>query len=269
MLMSQPIIEVIDIFHERDHVILDHLNWTVNPGENWVVMGANGCGKSTLIHIITGYLHPTAGKVSVLDGYVDDTHGWPDRRLHIGIVSSYIASLIDDDQLAADVVLTGRDGSLNFWQDADPADVKMTINILQQTNTWEIRDREWQFLSQGEKQRILIARAIMNDAKLLVLDEPCAGLDPASREHYLAFLDQLMQQRRELTVVMITHHVEEVTPSFTHALQLKQGKVIAAGEIKSTLTSSSLSELFDADITLEKQHSRFYARIQPTKKRIF
>ncbi|MEZ7955696.1 MAG: ATP-binding cassette domain-containing protein [Rubritalea sp.] len=267
--MSQPIIKVSNIFHERDHVILNHLNWTVNPGENWVVMGANGCGKSTLIHIITGYLHPTAGKVSVLDGYVDDTHGWPDRRLHIGIVSSYIASLIDDDQLAADVVLTGRDGSLNFWQDADPADVKMTINILQQTNTWEIRDREWQFLSQGEKQRILIARAIMNDAKLLVLDEPCAGLDPASREHYLAFLDQLMQQRRDLTVVMITHHVEEVTPSFTHALQLKQGKVIAAGEIKSTLTSSSLSELFDADITLEKQHSRFYARIQPTKKRIF
>jgi iron complex transport system ATP-binding protein len=267
--MIQPIIQVTNIFHERDHVILDHLNWTVNPKENWIVMGANGCGKSTLIHIITGYLHPTKGKVSVLDGYVDDTHGWPDRRLHIGIVSSYISSLIDDDQLAGDVVLTGRDGSLNFWQDADPAHVKMTIKVLHETDTWDIRDREWQFLSQGEKQRILIARAIMNDAKLLVLDEPCAGLDPASREHYLAFLDQLMQKRKDLTVVMITHHVEEIIPSFTHALQIKQGKVIATGNIETTLTSASLSELFDADITLEKQHSRYYARIQPAEKRIF
>ena len=267
--MSQPIIQVTDIFHERDHVILDQLNWIVNPGENWVVMGANGCGKSTLIHIITGYLHPTSGEVSVLDGYVDDTHGWPDRRLHIGIVSSYIASLIDDDQLAGDVVLTGRDGSLNFWQDADPANVKMTVKVLQETDTWDIRDREWQFLSQGEKQRILIARAIMNDAKLLVLDEPCAGLDPAAREHYLAFLENIMQQRKDLTVVMITHHVEEITLCFTHALQIKQGKVIAAGTVKNTLTSESLSELFDADITLEKQQSRFYARIQPAEKRIF
>ena len=267
--MSKPIIQVSNIFYERDHVILDHLDWTVNPGENWIVMGANGCGKSTLIHIITGYLHPTRGKVSVLDGYVDDTHGWPDRRLHIGIVSSYIASLIDDDQLAGDVVLTGRDGSLNFWQDADPAHVEMTINVLHETDTWNIRDREWQFLSQGEKQRILIARAIMNDAKLLVLDEPCAGLDPASREHYLVFLDQLMQQRRDLTVVMITHHVEEIIPSFTHALQIKQGKAIAAGSIADTLNSQSLSEVFDAEITLEKQESRFYAKIKPTEKRIF
>lgn len=267
--MQQPIIKVSNIVHERDHMILDQLDWTVNPGENWIVMGANGCGKSTLIHIITGYLHPTSGEVSVLDGYVDDTHGWPDKRLHIGIVSSYISSLIDDDQLAGDVVLTGRDGSLNFWQDADPNDVKMTIKVLEETDTWDIRDREWQFLSQGEKQRILIARAIMNNARLLVLDEPCAGLDPASREHYLAFLDQLMQNHKDLTVVMITHHVEEITPSFTHALQIKQGKAIASGEIVDTLTSESLSELFDAEVTVEKQHSRYYARIQPAKKRIF
>ena len=267
--MSNPIIQVTDIFHERDHVILDHLNWTVNPGENWVIMGANGCGKSSLIHMITGYLQPTKGKISVLEGYVDDTHGWPDRRLHIGIVSSYISSLVDEDQLAADVVLTGKDGSLNFWQDADPEAVEETIKVLKETHTWDIRDREWEFLSQGEKQRILIARAIMNDAKLLVLDEPCAGLDPASREHYLAFLEQLMQKRSDLTVVMITHHVEEIIPSFTHALQIKKGNAIASGTIDETLTSDSLSKLFNAELTLEKEGSRYYAKIKPSKERIF
>lgn len=267
--MSKPIIQVTDIFHERDHVILDHLNWTVNPGENWLIMGANGCGKSSLIHMITGYLQPTKGEISVLEGYVDDSHGWPDRRLHIGIVSSYISSLIDEEQMAADVILTGKDGSLNFWQDADPEAVEQTIKVLKETGTWDIRDRAWEFLSQGEKQRILIARAIMNDAKLLVLDEPCAGLDPASREHYLAFLEQLMKKRKDLTVVMITHHVEEIMPSFTHALQIKEGKAIASGKITGTLTSESLSELFNADITLEHQDDRYYARIQPAKERIF
>ena len=267
--MSKPIIEVTDIYHERDHVILDHLNWTVSPGENWIIMGGNGCGKSSLIHMITGYLQPTKGKISVLEGYVDDTNGWPDRRLHIGLVSSYISGLVDEDQLAADVVLTGKDGSLNFWQNAERADVEQTIEVLKETHTWDIRDREWQFLSQGEKQRILIARAIMNDAKLLVLDEPCAGLDPASREHYLAFLEQLMQKRNDLTVVMITHHVEEIMPSFTHALQIKGGNAIASGTIHQTLTSESLTELFNADVTLEKENSRYYARIKPTKERIF
>ncbi len=267
--MSKPIIQVTNIFHERDHIILDHLNWTVNPGENWVVMGANGCGKSSLIHMITGYLQPTKGQISVLDGYVDDTHGWPDRRLHIGIVSSYISSLVDEDQMAADVVLTGKDGSLNFWQDADPETVEQTIKVLKETRTWDIRDRQWEFLSQGEKQRILIARAIMNDAKLLVLDEPCAGLDPAAREHYLAFIEQLMKKRKDLTVVMITHHVEEIMPSFTHALQIKDGNTLASGKITETLTSKSLSNLFNANISLEHQQNRYYAHIQPAKERIF
>jgi len=269
--MSNPIIQVTEILHKRDHIILDHLDWTVNPGENWIVMGANGCGKSSLIHMITGYLQPTSGEISVLEGYVDDTHGWPDRRLHIGIVSSHISSLIDEEQLAGDVVLTGKDGSLNFWQgtEADTKDAQKTVKVLRQTDTWHIRDREWQYLSQGEKQRILIARAIMNDTKLLVLDEPCAGLDPAAREHYLTFLDNLMNDRKDLTVIMITHHVEEIVPNFTHALQIRNGKAIASGEIQSTLTSKSLSELFDTKITLEKQQDRLYARIQPAKKRIF
>lgn len=264
--MSHPIIQVTDIFHQRDHIILDHLDWTVNPGENWIVMGANGCGKSSLIHMITGYLQPTSGKISVLEGYVDDTHGWPDRRLHIGIVSSHISSLIEEDQLTADVVLTGKDGSLNFWQGtehSDKDDVKQTIDVLHETNTWDLRDREWQFLSQGEKQRVLIARAIMNDAKLLVLDEPCAGLDPAAREHYLAFLDHLMLQRPDLTVIMITHHVEEITSAFTHALQIKDGKPLASGLISETLTSQSLSVVFDTEITLENQqeNSRYLSLI--------
>jgi len=238
---NHPIIQVKDIYHERDHIILDHLSWTVEPGENWIVMGANGCGKSSLIHMITGYLFPTSGDISVLEGHVAATHGWPDRRLHIGLVSSHIISLVDEEQMAGDVVLTGRDGSLNFWKDADPDEVKDTIRVLKETNSWDIRDREWQYLSQGEKQRIMIARAMMNDAKLLVLDEPCAGLDPGAREHYLAFLEDLMQRHPELTVIMITHHVEEIMPSFTHMLQIKDGKSHSAGPVSSTLTSESLS----------------------------
>ena len=268
--MKQSIIKLKSIFHERDHVVLDHLDWTVEEGENWIVMGANGCGKSSLMHMITGYLYPTRGEIKVLEGYVDDLNGWPDRRLHIAVVSSYIAKLIEEDQYAGDVVLTGCDGSLNFWKDAEPEDVEKTRKVLTQIDAWDLCDREWGVLSQGERQKILIGRAIMNEAKIIVLDEPCAGLDPVAREHFLQFLERVMRENPSLTVIMVTHHVEEIMPSFNKILMIKDGKATFCGEVKEVLHSNALSEVFGAEVSLEKSgDNRYYSRVLPDSSKVF
>lgn len=265
----QPIVHMKSIYHERDHVILDHLDWQILPGENWILMGANGSGKSSLVNMMTGYLYPTSGEIKVLEGMVDDTHGWPDRRLHIAVVSNYISSLIEEEQFAGDIVLTGRDGSLNFWKDAESCDVEKAKKTLTQINAWDLCHRQWGALSQGEKQKILIGRAIMNEAKLIVLDEPCAGLDPVAREHFLQFLDRVMQENEELTVVMVTHHVEEIIPSFNRIFMIKDGKMACSGAIDSCLNSEMISSVFNADVSIESVNGRFYSKVTADQTKVF
>ena len=255
---STPIVSLRDIHHEgEDCDILSNESWTIHEGENWVLMGANGSGKTTLLRILTGYLQPTSGTIETLKGRVDDEHGWFDRRQHIGVVSSSISRLIEDDQFAGDVVLTGREGILNFWEKPEPEDVQKCISVLKQIDAWHLKDRAWEQLSQGERQRILIGRALMNEAKLLVLDEPCAGLDPVAREHFLAFLENFMRAPDAPTVILVTHHVEEITPAFTHGLLLKSGKTIASGPIPSAITSATLSNAFGATVDLTQNNGRF------------
>ncbi len=258
---AAPIIALKNITFERDEVILKQLNFSIQQGEHWVIMGPNGCGKSTLVHLLTGYLQPSSGSLNVLDGLVNDDHGWADKRRHIGVVSPHISHLIDPDELAGDVVLSGRDGIVNIWEKAPPQTVQDTIKTLKHIHAWHLRDREWSDLSQGERQRILIGRAMMNHAKVLILDEPCAGLDPAAREHYLHFLKELLQNNTDLTLIMITHHVEEILPEFTHALLLKHGEIQNSGTIENTITSSQLSQLFESDIQLEQIETRYYSKI--------
>ena len=224
-------------------------------------MGANGSGKSSLVNMITGYMYPTSGKVSVLEDYVAAEHGWVDRRLHIAVVSSYVASLIEEDQYAGDVVLTGRDGSLNFWKDAEPDDVAKTKEVLTQIDAWDLCNREWGALSQGEKQKILIGRAIMNEAKLIVLDEACAGLDPAAREHYLQFINRVINAKPEMTTIMVTHHVEEIVQGFSKSLMIKDGKVAYCGASSEGVTSEILSSVFKANIEVEKLGERYVSRV--------
>ncbi len=259
---SSTIIELKNVTLEREDSILTEINLRVNKGERWVIMGPNGSGKSTLIHLLSGYLLPSSGSLEVLSGIVCDDHGWADKRRHIGIVSAHISQMIESDELAGDVVLSGRDGVLNVWEQAPASAVQATIQVLKDIDAWHLRDREWGLLSQGERQRILIGRALMNHAKILILDEPCAGLDPAAREHYLHFLESLLQSKPELTPIMITHHVEEITSSFSHALLLREGQVQRAGTIAETMTSKSLSALFESDIELTHEEGRFYSRVK-------
>jgi len=252
---------------DEETTILHNESWSIEKGQHWVVMGPNGSGKTTLLRILTGYLTPTAGEIETLGGTQEAELGWFDIRKHIGWVSQALAHRIEEDEFAGDVVLTGKEGMIGFWGEADKKDVARNIEILKETNTWHLRDRTWAQLSQGERQRILIGRALMNEAKILVLDEPCAGLDPVAREHFLEFLQTFMTQPNAPTVILVTHHVEEILKPFTHALLLKEGKITHTGPLTEIITAKNLSQTLGAKVTLTTtNNNRLQLNIDPTNK---
>jgi iron complex transport system ATP-binding protein len=259
------ILEVSNLRVARGHTtILDHVNWRVGPGEHWAILGANGSGKTTLLKALTGYLSPTAGELSLL-GRRYGTCDWRELRLKIGVVMSAFAASIPPAEPALDTVVSGKFAQLDLWHRVSAADRAAGRRLLRSNGLGALVAREWLYLSQGERQRVLIARALMARPQLLILDEPCAGLDPVAREKFLEFIEHLAQRaqhaststRRAPALVLVTHHVEEITPAFTHALLLRGGRVQAAGPRDQVLTSENLSATFGAPLELTRTGSRY------------
>lgn len=243
--------------------ILDAVNWRVNSGEHWVILGANGSGKTSLLKALTGYLSPTAGQFEVL-GQVYGESDWRELRFKIGVVTSAFATAIPPSEIALDTVVSGKFGQLDLWAYPSNQDRAAARRLLRLVGASRLERREWIYLSQGERQRVLIARALMAKPRLLILDEPCAGLDPVAREKFVRFVDGLARRGRHATsLVLVTHHVEEITPAFTHALLLRAGQVVGAGPCARVLTSASLSHAFGAPITLRRRRGRYALEIIP------
>ena len=238
-----------------DTTILDRLSWEVARGQHWVILGANGSGKTSLLSALTGYLTPTDGEITVL-GETFGASDWRELRKHIGLVSSAIRQMVPDEEDALTTVISGRDAMIGFWGDTKVADRKTARSLLRKVEAEYLATRPWLVLSQGERQRVLIARALMAKPRLLILDEPCAGLDPVAREQFLTFLNRLGSQRGAPALVLVTHHVEEIMPAFTHALLIRAGRIVAAGERSRVLTSALLSETFDAPLRLIRHGER-------------
>jgi iron complex transport system ATP-binding protein len=257
----RPILAVKNLRIERSGtVILDAVNWRVAPGEHWAVLGANGSGKTSLLSALTGYFMPTAGELELLGqryGHAD----WRELRCRVGIVSSAIRQMMADAEPALATVISGKRAMIELWGEVSAAEARGARQILAQVECTHLAARPWGVLSQGERQRVLIGRALMARPKLLILDEPCTGLDPAAREHFLQFLQRLCRRRQAPAIVLVTHHVEEIMPAFTHALLLRQGQVLAAGPKAAVLTSPHLSRAFAAAIRLTRKHDRYALRV--------
>jgi iron complex transport system ATP-binding protein len=255
------VIEVSKLRVEREAVILESIDWTVERGQHWAILGANGSGKTSLLSTLTGYMPLTAGEISVLG----ETYGctdWRELRKRVGIVSSSIHQLVEGHQTALDTIIGGRHAVIGMWGEVKPSERSQGEKILRQIEAEAIRKRTWRVLSQGERQRVLIGRALMARPELLILDEPCAGLDPVAREHFLQFLGRLAQTRHAQTrhaptLVLVTHHVEEIIPAFSHVLLLRKGEVLAAGPRSKVLTSGKLSHAFNAPVKLRHQRGRY------------
>jgi iron complex transport system ATP-binding protein len=234
--------------------ILNGIDWRVCVGENWLLMGANGSGKTSLLSVLAGYLTPSDGELLVC-GKLYGNFPWQELRAMLGIVSSSVKRMIRPQFTALEIVASGHGAVVNPWETPEPAIVQRAADLLVEAGLEPLSAREWELLSQGERQRILILRALMADPKLLILDEPCTGLDPVARRHFLDFVQATATKAGGPPVVFVTHHVEEITPAFTHVLLLKQGRVLACGSIENVLRDDKLSEAFGEPVKLSRTPS--------------
>lgn len=251
------VLEVTGLRVERGRTaILRGVDWRVARGEHWVVLGANGSGKTSLLKALTGYLSPTTGKIALL-GQRYGASDWRELRLKLGVVTSAFAASIPPCEPALDTVVSGKFAQLDLWHAGTRADRLAAEKLLRSLGLARLAGREWAYLSQGERQRVLIARALMARPRLLILDEPCAGLDPVAREKFLRFLQKLARRRAAPALVLVTHHIEEITPAFTHALLLRAGRVVAAGPRRAVLSAANLSATFGARLSLARAGGRY------------
>ena len=268
MRARRPVLEVSGLRIERGvTAILRDVSWRVERGQHWAMLGANGSGKTSLLSALTGYLTPTDGEISLL-GRRFGNADWRELRKHVGLVSSAVRQMMADEEPALDTVVSGKYAMIDFWGRATRADRARATRLLRQVECAYLTERPWRVLSQGERQRVLIGRALMAKPRLLILDEPCAGLDPAAREHFLQFLQRLGQREGSPALVLVTHHVEEIMPVFSHVLVLKAGRALAAGEKSDTLKAGLLSRAFNARVKLHADGRRYAMSVAPKRRAV-
>lgn len=255
------VLELADVTVRRGQAtLLDRVTWVVKEGERWVVLGANGAGKTTLLQVAAAQLHPTSGAVGIL-GELLGTVDVFDLRPRIGVASAAVADQIPRDEKVRDLVVSASYAVLGRWRERyDDLDHRRADDLLQEVGVTRLADRTFGTLSEGERKRVQIARALMTDPELLLLDEPAAGLDLGGREDLVSTLSVLAYDPMSPATVLVSHHVEEIPPGFTHVLMLRGGAVVASGPIGTTLTAEALSATFGMPLLLEAHDGRYAAR---------
>lgn len=266
--VAEPIIEIEGMVIRRGKVVIVRdLNWRVAPGEHWAILGANGSGKTSLLSAITGYLTPTEGRIRVL-GQEYGESDWRELRKKVGIVSSAVRQMMGESEPALHTVASGSDAVIDSWGPPKRKDAERARAILEDIECSYLADRPWAVLSQGERQRVLIGRALMGNPALLILDEPCAGLDPAAREHFLQFLERLGSRASGPCLTLVTHHVEDIVGPFSKVLLLKNGSALATGATRKMLTNELLSETFSSPVRVFKRKERFFLEVDARPSKI-
>ena len=240
--------------------LLDGIDWTVQDDERWVILGPNGAGKTTLIQVAAALLHPTAGVAGIL-GEVLGAVDVFELRPRIGLTSAALGERIPRHEIVRDVVVSASYGVVGRWREEyDALDHDRAADLLVELGAGPLADRTFGTLSEGERKRVQIARALMTDPELLLLDEPAAGLDLGGREDLVSTLSVLAADPDSPATVLVSHHVEEIPPGFTHALLLREASVVAAGPIDEVVTETHLSTCFGMPLTVQREDGRFAAR---------
>ena len=243
-----------------DKNILGPIDWAVNAGERWVVLGPNGAGKTTLLQLCATLIHPSSGDVKILGQLLGKMDVF-ELRTRIGITSSAFVKEFPEDEIVMDVVLTAAYAMLGRWQESyDLWDESRAKGLLTALGVRDLGSRLFSSLSEGEKKRVQIARALMTDPELLLLDEPASSLDLGGREDLLVRLERLARDPLAPATVIVTHHVEEIPIGTTHALLLKDGEVIAQGAVDRVITNSFMSEAYGLPININYDQGRYFAR---------
>ncbi|WP_431971942.1 ABC transporter ATP-binding protein [Nocardia sp. bgisy134] len=255
------LIDFTDVTVRRSgHTLVGPVTWQVELDERWVVLGPNGAGKTSLLRMAAAEMHPTSGIAHLL-GEVIGKVDMNELRPRIGLSSAALASRVPLDEKVSDLVVSAGYAVLGRWRERyDDVDTDRAIDMLESLGAEHLSDRTYGTLSEGERKRVLIARALMTDPELLLLDEPAAGLDLGGREELVERLGDLAADPEAPAMVLVTHHVEEIPPGFTHGLLLNEGEVVAQGLLTDVLTSEHLSDAFRQSIALDRVDGRYFAR---------
>lgn len=255
------VIDIKNVTWKREgKAILSDVNWTVNKGEHWAILGLNGSGKTTLLNMVNGYIWPSTGEVNVL-GYKFGSTDLRELRKSIGWVSSSLQARLVETSPVLNIVLSGKFSSIGLYDKTTEKDRKRAMELLEKLGCGHLIGRNYETCSQGEKQKILIARGLMGSPKLLILDEPTNGLDFLSREDLLRTIEQFTRQEDAPTIIFVTHHVEEILPVFSKTLLLREGSVFKSGWTEEILTSETLSDFFQTSVDVETKNSRAHVAL--------
>ncbi len=259
--MPDAVVELENLcFCRKERQILSDVSWRIQSGQHWALLGANGSGKTTLLKILTGYEWPTFGIVRVLGerfGICDIGH----LRKLIGWVSSAMTQRLPVQDRAVEVVASGLDASIGLYRHITDEEYAQSLEVLKKLQVESIAGQNYGTLSQGEMQKVLIARALVCQPKILILDEPCIGLDPAARQRFLKDLAALVQTDLAPTIILVTHHIEEIDPWLQNVMLLKDGKSLAQGRPEEIITSERMKELLECPCTVFRQGNEFLLRV--------
>src|SRR5579859_5241449 len=259
--MSDEVLRLRGVEVRRDtSVLLRNVDWTAHEDERWILIGPNGAGKTTLLQVAAAAMFPTKGTVEILGERLGEVDVF-ELKPRIGLTSAVVAEQVPPAEKVIDLVLTASYGMLGRWrEDYDSADVTRAVELLDALGCAHLIRRKFATLSEGERKRVQIARAMMPDPELLLLDEPAAGLDLGGREDLLRRLTGLARNPKAPMMVLVTHHVEEVPDGFTHAMLLRRGSVLAAGPVAEVFTARNLSRCFGVQLEIEQRGARWTAR---------
>ena len=255
------VLQLSDVSFVRDgNIILDKLNWDVDSADRWVILGPNGAGKTSLLQIASAMAHPSSGKVTILDSPLGSVDVF-ELRPRIGFASTAMARRIPANEAVLDVVLTAAYSVTGRWnEEYEEIDTRRAQRVLAEWKLDHLEKRRFGDLSDGEQKRVQIARSVMTDPELLLLDEPAASLDLGAREELLQLLGGYARAEQAPAIIMVTHHVEEIPVGFDKAMLLSDGHITASGPIAEVLTAENLSETFGLELTVEESDGRFTAR---------
>ncbi|WP_419888468.1 ABC transporter ATP-binding protein [Neobacillus niacini] len=258
------VVKLEDVYLYREgNMILGNVNWQIDTGEHWVLFGLNGSGKTAILNLLNAFYFPTKGNVTVLGMEFGRTYLGEKLRKQIGFVSTSLQEKFYPSDTSLEVVLSGAFASIGLYETPTEEMRIKAANVMEQLGTTNYANRRYETLSQGEKQRVLIARALMSEPKLLILDEPTNGLDFVARELLLESIEKIAKEPLAPTIIYVTHHVEEIVPVFNKTLLLKEGQVFAAGKTSEMISNKQLTQFFDLPVQVNwENHRPFVTRLQ-------
>jgi len=258
---ATSLVELRNVSHQFDNrSVLDRINWTIDKGEGWSLIGPNGAGKTTLVEIVTGWRWPNEGGTVLRHG--KSNVNLPEWRRAVGWLSTDLHTRIPSRQSVLDTILAGVHGQTRLVErrdlQLDERDRRRGEQLLNEMGLSHRSESSFDSLSQGETQLVLVARSLISNPKLLILDEPCAGVDPGEREHFLSILNDSLRDRDKLSTVYITHHIEEIIPALSHTLAIKQGTIVEKGTSSDIINPSTLSELYRIEMEIIEKNGRYW-----------